>query len=45
MMGEYPPLSDEEIMAITLDKFRLESGADLGVARIAVEFTNPPTGT
>jgi len=45
MMGEHPPLSNEEIMAITLDKFRLESGANLGVAQITVEFTNPPPGT
>lgn len=44
-MGEYPPLSDEEIMAIHLDRIRLESGLELGTAQVAVEFLNPPTAT
>lgn len=44
-MGEYPPLSDEEITAITLDRIHLESGTEMGTAQVAVEFLNPPTGT
>lgn len=44
-MSEYPPLSDEEIMSIALDRIHLESGRDLGTVQVTAEFLNPPTGT
>ena len=45
-MGENPPLSEEEIMAINTGRtIRLESGAYLGTAQVTVEFLNPPTAT
>lgn len=37
-MGEHPPLSDEEIMAINLGRLRLESGLELDTATITAEF-------
>lgn len=37
-MGEYPPLSDEEIMAISLCRARLENARPTDSAIIAAEF-------
>jgi len=38
MMGEYPPLSDEDIFSIKLGMLKLESGVELERATVTVEF-------
>lgn len=46
-MGEHPPLSDEEIMAITIQRMGLESGPGLADVTVTAEFpgSRPHTGT
>lgn len=41
-MGEYPPLSDEEIMAINLCRARLENPCRTDSATITAEFVGRP---
>ena len=44
-MGEYPPLSDEEIKEIHLASLKLESGRIMDGATLFAEFPDAHTGT
>lgn len=44
-MGEYPPLSNDDITAINIGKIHLESSAQMDMATVTVEFFNPSTET